>query len=53
MPFTMLIAPGGEIVYTHEGIIDPLEVKREIIKKIGRFFADDNKEEKQVSKIKE
>jgi peroxiredoxin len=43
MPFTMLIAPGGEVVYTHEGIIDPLEVKREIIKKIGRFFADDNK----------
>jgi peroxiredoxin len=43
MPFTMLIAPGGEIIYTHEGIIDPLEVKREIIKKIGRFFADDNK----------
>jgi peroxiredoxin len=43
MPFTMLIAPGGEIVYTHEGIIDPLEVKREIIKKIGRFFADDTK----------
>lgn len=43
IPYTLLIAPGGEIVYTHEGIIDPLEVKREIIKKIGRFFADDNK----------
>ncbi len=38
MPFTMLIAPGGEIVYTHEGIIDPLEVKQEIIKKIGDFL---------------
>jgi thiol-disulfide isomerase/thioredoxin len=43
IPYTLLIAPGGEIVYTHEGIIDPLEVKREIIKKIGRFFADDHK----------
>jgi peroxiredoxin len=42
IPYTLLIAPGGEIVYTHEGIIDPLEVKKEIIKKIGRFFADDN-----------
>jgi thiol-disulfide isomerase/thioredoxin len=42
IPYTLLIAPGGEIIYTHEGIIDPLEVKREIIKKIGRFFADDN-----------
>jgi thiol-disulfide isomerase/thioredoxin len=42
IPYTMLIAPGGEIIYTHEGIIDPLEVKKEIIKIIGRFFADDN-----------
>jgi peroxiredoxin len=41
IPYTLLIAPGGEIIYTHEGIIDPLEVKKEIIKKIGRFFADD------------
>jgi peroxiredoxin len=43
IPYTLLIAPGGEIVYTHEGIIDPLEVKKEIIKKIGRFFADDSR----------
>jgi peroxiredoxin len=43
IPYTLLIAPGGEIVYSHEGIIDPLEVKKEIIKKIGRYFADDNK----------
>jgi peroxiredoxin len=43
IPYTLLIAPGGEIVYSHEGIIDPLEVKKEIIKKIGRFFADDTK----------
>lgn len=41
IPYTLLIAPGGEIIYKHEGIIDPLEVKKEIIKKIGRFFADD------------
>jgi thiol-disulfide isomerase/thioredoxin len=41
LPYTLLIAPGGEIVYAHQGIIDPLDVKREIIKKIGRFFADD------------
>jgi peroxiredoxin len=43
IPYTLLIAPGGEIIYTHEGIIDPLEVRKEIINKIGRFFADDNK----------
>jgi peroxiredoxin len=41
LPYTMLVAPGGEIVYSHEGVIDVLEVKKEIMKKIGRFFADD------------
>ena len=41
IPYTLLIAPGGEIVYTHQGVIDPLEVKKEIIKGIGRFFSDD------------
>ena len=41
LPYTLLVAPGGEIVYSHEGVIDVLEVKKEIMKKIGRFFADD------------
>ena len=41
LPYTMLVAPGGEVVYTHNGAIDPLEVKKEIMQKIGRFFADD------------
>jgi peroxiredoxin len=41
LPYTMLIAPGGEVVYSHSGVIDPLEVKKEIMQKIGRFFADD------------
>ena len=41
LPYTMLVAPGGEIVYSHEGVIDPLEVKKQIMLKIGRFFADD------------
>ncbi len=41
LPYTLLVAPGGEIVYRHEGIMDVLEVKKEIMKKIGRFFADD------------
>jgi thiol-disulfide isomerase/thioredoxin len=41
LPYTLLVAPGGEIVYSHAGVIDVLEVKKEIIKKIGRFFADD------------
>jgi thiol-disulfide isomerase/thioredoxin len=41
LPYTLLVAPGGEIVYRHDGIMDVLEVKKEIMKKIGRFFADD------------
>ncbi len=41
LPYTLLIAPGGEIVYAHQGVIDALEVKKEIMQKIGRFFADD------------
>ena len=41
LPYTVLIAPGGKIVYSHEGVIDVLEVKKEIMKQIGRFFADD------------
>ena len=41
LPLTMLIAPGGEIIYTHDGIIDPLEVKKAIVGQLGRYFADD------------
>jgi peroxiredoxin len=41
LPYTLFIAPGGEIVYTHQGVIDSLEVRKEIMQKIGRFFADD------------
>jgi thiol-disulfide isomerase/thioredoxin len=32
LPFTMLIAPGGQVLYRQEGAIDPLEVKRAIVK---------------------
>lgn len=28
LPYTLLIAPGGEIVYAHQGVIDPMEVKK-------------------------
>ena len=32
VPFTLLIAPGGEVLYRTEGAIDPIEVKRAIVK---------------------
>jgi thiol-disulfide isomerase/thioredoxin len=40
LPHTILVAPDGEIVYRHMGLIDPLEVKREIVKRLGRYYAD-------------
>lgn len=41
LPYTMIVKPGGEVIYRHAGIIDPLEVRRTIIGQIGRYFADD------------
>ncbi len=43
LPYTMLVAPGGEVVYRHDGIIDPLDLKRAIVDQVGRYFADDEK----------
>jgi len=34
-PFTLLIQPGGEVVYRKEGAMDPLEVRRLIVKNLG------------------
>lgn len=41
LPYTLLISPGGEIVFAHQGLMEPSEVKNAIVKKLGRFFADD------------
>ena len=42
LPYTMLVAPGGKVVYRHDGIIDPLDLRKAIIDQVGRYFADDN-----------
>ena len=39
VPYTLLIAPGGKIIYRHDGAIDPLEVKRTIVNYLGRTAA--------------
>jgi thiol-disulfide isomerase/thioredoxin len=39
LPYTLLIAPGGKIVYRHNGPIEPLEVKRAIVDYLGRTYA--------------
>jgi hypothetical protein len=38
VPHTLLIAPDGKVVYRHTGQIDPLEVKRAIVERIGRTY---------------
>jgi thiol-disulfide isomerase/thioredoxin len=38
IPHTILIKPGGGIVYRHTGMIDPLEVRRVIADNIGRTY---------------
>ena len=38
LPHTLLIAPGGKIVYRHTGMIDPLEVKKAVVDYVGRYF---------------
>jgi peroxiredoxin len=39
LPYTLLIAPGGEIVYRHNGPIEPVEVKKAIVDYLGRTYA--------------
>lgn len=36
IPYTMLVAPGGKVIYRHMGAIDPLEVKRAVL----GYYAD-------------
>ncbi len=40
LPYTILVEPGGKIVYAKQGTIDPMEMKAMIVenKLIGRFY---------------
>jgi len=38
LPYTLLIAPGGKVVYRKHGALDPLEVKRAIVEQLGRTY---------------
>jgi peroxiredoxin len=42
LPYTLLIAPGGSIIYRHDGPIEPLDVKRAIVDYLGRTYAGKN-----------
>jgi thiol-disulfide isomerase/thioredoxin len=38
LPYTMLIAPGGKVIYRKQGELDPLELKRAIVGYLGRVY---------------
>jgi peroxiredoxin len=40
LPYTLLIAPGGKIIYRQSNAIDPIEVKKAIVDFIGRTYAN-------------
>jgi peroxiredoxin len=38
LPYTLLVEPGGKVAYRHQGSIDPAEMKKKIVEKIGRYY---------------
>jgi peroxiredoxin len=38
VPYTLLIAPGGKVLYRKSGAIEPLEVRRAIVGYLGRTY---------------
>jgi hypothetical protein len=38
IPYTIIVKPGGEVLYRHSGPIEPLEIKKVIIGYLGRYF---------------
>lgn len=38
VPHTVLVAPGGEIVWRHNGVIDPTEARAAIVKALGAYY---------------
>ncbi len=38
LPYTLLVAPGGQVLYRSTGVFDPLELKTAIIGHLGRYY---------------
>jgi hypothetical protein len=38
IPYTLIVKPGGEVLYRHLGTIEPLEVKKVIVEYLGRTY---------------
>lgn len=43
LPYTLLIAPDGKIIYRKTGAIEPLTVRRQIVDVLGRTYASKGK----------
>ncbi len=37
-PYSILVAPGGKIIYSHKGEIDPIELRTKIVEFLGRTY---------------
>jgi thiol-disulfide isomerase/thioredoxin len=42
LPFTLVVKPGGEIVYSQMGPVDPLELRRAIVNELSRYYFQPN-----------
>jgi thiol-disulfide isomerase/thioredoxin len=38
LPYTLLIEPGGKVIYRRLGLIEPLELKKAIVEYVGRYY---------------
>lgn len=38
LPYTIIVKPGGEILYKKLGTVDPVEVRRVIVEHLGRYW---------------
>ncbi|TVR45951.1 MAG: redoxin [Puniceicoccaceae bacterium] len=43
LPYSLLVAPGGEIIRRYPGLVDALTIRRDIVGHLGRFYADDHR----------
>ena len=41
LPYTALVEPGGKVIYSIQGTMNPLELKKKIVNYLGRYYADD------------
>jgi len=40
IPHTVLIAPGGKIIWSHNGALDPAELNRKVFGELGGFYSE-------------